>query len=439
MTEGLIVLEKLHDAGYEAYFVGGCVRDKLLGVEPHDWDICTNAKPTEVKAVFQGFNVLDTGLKHGTVTVMVNGEGYEVTTYREDGDYTDGRHPDSVVFSTRLEDDLKRRDFTVNAMALSPDGVQDFFGGKTDLEKRVIRCVGNPFERFSEDKLRILRALRFASVLGFTIEAETLRAMETMAADVPEIISAERISTEFHKMVCGKYFSKVMKDEHCLNVFMDVFPEFKPMRGFVQNNPHHCFDVWNHTLVAVDYADTEILKLAAIFHDMGKPVAYVEKDGVGHFYGHAELSAEMANEFMLKYRFSNDEREQILTVVSKHHYEFPANKKSVLRALNKLGPEALERIVAFRTIDVMAQSDYQREEKLAWPTAVKEILDNLDDNTAIYKTTSLAVSGDDLKDLGYQEGPIIGKVLKRLLEAVMNGECPNEKENLLERAKKELD
>lgn len=292
--DALTILQRLNDAGEEAYVVGGCVRDALLGVTPKDWDICTSARPEEMQRIFSGMHVVETGLKHGTLTVVLHHTPYEVTTFRVDGAYTDHRHPDGVTFVTDVTMDLARRDFTVNAMAYHPvRGLVDAFGGREDLARRLIRCVGRPEARFEEDALRILRALRFASVYDFDIDPETASAIHALYPTMAQV-AAERIRVELSKLLCGKGVGRILRDYSDVITFL--LPELAPSVGFEQHTPYHRFDVWEHTVRAVEaVAPTEALRLTMLLHDSGKPACFtMDAQGVGHAYGHQKRSTELA-------------------------------------------------------------------------------------------------------------------------------------------------
>ena len=348
-----VILNKLNKSGYEAYVVGGCVRDSLIGKKPKDWDICTNAKPEETMEVFKGFHIIPTGLQHGTITVMLNGEGYEITTQRVDGDYSDGRHPDAVSFTSSLAEDLARRDFTFNAMAYSEEeGIVDLYGGVEDLKYKRLKCVGNPIERFNEDALRIMRAIRFSSVLGTKIEENTHNAMVELYKNLDKI-AKERINVEFSKMLCGKTPMFLLSEYHF--IFSYIIPEIKPMIGFKQNNPYHWLDVWNHSLhVLFEVKEKDLpLRLAALFHDIGKPSCYVEgEDGVGHFYGHADKSVEITEGVLKRLKYSNEIIDEVLTLVKYHDVQISLSNKFIRRMLNKMPKETFEKLLVLKKADI---------------------------------------------------------------------------------------
>ena len=331
------LMKILLDAGYEAYVVGGCVRDFLLGRVPHDWDICTNALPAQMKECFADYHVIETGLQHGTLTVMVDHVGYEITTYRTDGEYTDHRHPDSVQFVGRLQEDLMRRDFTINAMAADISGkIRDFYDGQFDLEHKWIRCVGNPDKRFTEDPLRILRAMRFESKLGFTIEEKTEDSMRKHRY-LLQHISAERINTELTGILMGDCYSTLACFPDILSV---CIPEIKQCIGFQQNNPHHNRNVWDHTLFAVSVAPKDIYtRLALLYHDIGKPLCYSEDSGVGHFYGHAAVSRDIAEKSLRNLRFDNQTIKLVMAFVLDEEgniIAFNDPEKNIQQSLNSI-------------------------------------------------------------------------------------------------------
>ena len=373
----LFILDTLNNSGFEAYVVGGCVRDSLIGKKPKDWDICTNAKPKDTMEVFKNYHIIPTGLQHGTITVMLNGEGYEITTYRVDGDYSDGRHPDKVSFTSNLSEDLSRRDFTINAMAYSEEeGIVDLYGGIKDLKAKEICCVGNPMERFNEDALRIMRAIRFSSVLGYKIEENTHNAMIKLYTNLDKI-AKERINIEFSKMLCGKT-PMYLLDKYSL-IFEYIIPEIKPMIGFNQNNPYHCLDVWKHSLcVLSEIKDTNLsLRLAALFHDIGKPFCYTEDDGVGHFYGHADKSVEITEKVLKNLKYSNDIIEEVLTLIKYHDVQISLSNKFIRRMLNKMDENLFNELLELKKADIIGQSEKDREKRLKEIEDLKLLLSNI--------------------------------------------------------------
>ena len=424
-------LDRLHAAGYEAYIVGGCVRDLLLGRVPEDYDITTAALPAETQQVFAGEKLIETGLKHGTVTVLLKGLPLEITTFRVDGDYADGRHPDAVRFTPSLREDLARRDFTVNAMAYHPEtGLADPFGGQADLRQGLLRCVGDPERRFAEDALRILRALRFAGTLGFQIEENTRRAL-LAGKDSLTRISAERVREELLKLLCGPGAGQVILDFPA--VLGVVIPELLPMQGFDQRSVYHCHDVLSHCALALDAVPAEpVLRLAALLHDVGKPATFQpDENGAGHFYGHGAVGAELADAICRRLRLSTAQRERVVTLVRRHDMPIEATERGVRRALNRLTPEVFFQLLALKRADNLAQAPEFRERQ-AYYDQLEALAKELLAADACFSLRDLAVNGRDLLALGLEKGPAVGAALERLLAAVMDGVVPNEKANLLE-------
>ena len=427
------VLVALEQAGYEAWCVGGCVRDSLLGRYPDDWDVTTSALPEETMAVFDG-HAIPTGLQHGTVTVRCDHRSVEVTTYRVDGAYLDHRRPDSVTFTRSLEEDLQRRDFTVNAMAMGLRGeVKDPFGGQEDLQAGVLRCVGDPDRRFGEDALRILRGLRFASVLGFLIDPETSESIHRNRELLNEI-AAERIQIELMKLLCGPFAPRILREyPDVIGVF---WPEILPMVGFDQRNYHHCYDVWEHTLHALEATPQDaVLRCAVLLHDVGKPKCFtVDAAGVGHFYGHGTVSLDFADNMLRRLKCSNEFRETVVRLVEWHDRMIPVNEKGVRKALRRLGETDLRRLIAVKRADNFGQApEFRgRQQELDEGEAIMEQL--LKDD-ACFSLKQMVVNGHDIIQLGIT-GPLIGQTLNELLDEIVNGTLPNEREPLLEAARK---
>ena len=424
-----VIFSKLEESGYECFLVGGCVRDMLMGKKPHDIDITTNATPDETKEVFRNFHTLDIGIKHGTVTVMVEGESMEITTYRKESTYSDGRHPDSVYFTRSIEDDLSRRDFTVNAIAYNPkSGIVDPFGGQADISSKTLRCVGVPAERFREDSLRILRGLRFASVLGFTIDKDTEYAMYR-CKDLISIVSPERIYTEITKLLCGKSAGEIIS--RYPDILAVALPEIKEMKGFQQHNFHHIYDVLCHTAKVVDSVYPAVhLRLAALFHDCGKPDCFsLDDNGIGHFYSHASISARKANEALLRLRCDNDTREKVVKLVKIHDTPIEPDIKTIRRKLQKYGEDLFFDLIKLQRADnkglnpdyLYRQETYDKLEALA-----KQIIEE----NQCFSLRNLAVNGRDMMSLGLK-GKDIGTALDELLKAVMDDRCANDKESLI--------
>jgi len=425
----------LQSAGFEAYAVGGCVRDSLLGKTPNDWDITTSAKPEDMKSVFADFHCIDTGIKHGTVTVVIDGEPLEITTFRLDGEYEDNRHPKSVTFTSNLGADLGRRDFTVNAMAYSKmTGTVDLFGGQNDLKNKIIRCVGDPDRRFNEDALRILRALRFASALDFEIEEKTAQSLLKNCALLGNI-SEERIAKELLKLVCGKGAKRILTD--FAPVLFEILPELQPMYKNSHDNPHHCYDIYEHTLIAVESIDPEpTLRFAMLLHDCGKPaVKKFDENGVAHFYGHQRISAEISAQILARLKVSNKFRDEILFLVSNHdRWELYENTEKMPRYLSKFGLDGVLKLLKVMRADVLAQSPEYRS-RLDQIADAEEIAKNLAAQKPCLSLSELQINGRTLMDIGIPQGRKLGAVLAQLLDEVIDGVTKNTQEALTTRAR----
>lgn len=425
----------LQSAGFEAYAVGGCVRDSLLGKTPNDWDITTSAKPEDMKSVFADFQCIDTGIKHGTVTVVIDGEPLEITTFRLDGEYEDNRHPKSVTFTSDLGADLGRRDFTVNAMAYSKmTGTVDLFGGQNDLKNGIIRCVGDPDRRFNEDALRILRALRFASALDFEIEEKTAQSLLKNRALLGNI-SEERIAKELLKLVCGKGAKRILTD--FAPVLFEILPELQPMYKNSHDNPHHCYDIYEHTLIAVESIDPEpTLRFAMLLHDCGKPaVKKFDENGVAHFYGHQRISAEISAQILARLKVSNKFRDEILFLVSNHdRWELYENTEKMPRYLSKFGLDGVLNLLKVMRADVLAQSPEYRY-RLDQIADAEEIAKNLAAQKPCLSLSELQINGRTLMDIGIPQGRKLGAVLAQLLDEVIDGVTKNTQEALTTRAR----
>lgn len=425
----------LQSAGFEAYAVGGCVRDSLLGKTPNDWDITTSAKPEDMKSVFADFHCIDTGIKHGTVTVVIDGEPLEITTFRLDGEYEDNRHPKSVTFTSNLGADLGRRDFTVNAMAYSKmTGTVDLFGGQNDLKNGIIRCVGDPDRRFNEDALRILRALRFASALDFEIEEKTAQSLLKNRALLGNI-SEERIAKELLKLVCGKGAKRILTD--FAPVLFEILPELQPMYKNSHDNPHHCYDIYEHTLIAVESIDPEpTLRFAMLLHDCGKPaVKKFDENGVAHFYGHQRISAEISAQILARLKVSNKFRDKILFLVSNHdRWELYENTEKMPRYLSKFGLDGVLNLLKVMRADVLAQSPEYRY-RLDQIADAEETAKNLAAQKPCLSLSELQINGRTLMDIGIPQGRKLGAVLAQLLDEVIDGVTKNTQEALTTRAR----
>lgn len=429
------ILSTLNASGFEAYAVGGCVRDTILGRSPNDWDICTSALPEETKACFPGCSILETGLKHGTVTLLRNHTPYEITTFRQDGDYLDHRRPEQVQFVRSLREDLLRRDFTIGAMAADRDGtIIDLHNGQTDLEKKLIRCVGDPHRRFQEDALRILRGLRFASQLGFSIHPDTARAMEAKK-DLLRYVSGERIYAEMNKLLMGPGAAEVLALHG--TVLTPIFPELAAIMGFLQHSPYHHKDVWGHTLEALSHSKPNLhVRWALLLHDIGKPRCFsLDESGIGHFYGHAKESEAMAREIFARLRADRATRDMVCSLIEHHHYDVPVTEKQARRCLMKFGPEQLSLLLEVKRCDALAhakipaaQARYEAVLNMA------QLVEQAMAQSPCLKVKDLAITGRDLMELGLEKGPKLGEILNRLLLDVVDGSCENHLEALTDRA-----
>lgn len=436
------ILNLLHENEYEAYAVGGCVRDAMLGREPQDWDITTSAQPEQVKALFE--RTIDTGIQHGTVTVMLGKEGFEVTTYRIDGDYEDGRHPKEVQFTNNLLEDLRRRDFTINAMAYSKEtGVVDAFDGLGDLQRHVITCVGDARERFSEDALRILRAVRFAAQLNFSIEEKTMEAIREKAQTL-EKISAERIRVELDKLLCSDYPDHLILAKE-LGITAVVLPEFDKMLATPQRHKHHQYDVGVHCIKAVEHVhaaakeqgiggkEYSILSWSALLHDVGKPSCLtLDEDGTTHFYGHPAVGKEMARKILRRLRFDNYTIDLACRLIQYHDVTFSEKKSKMRKLMNTIGIEWMPYLFLLMQGDILSQSMYQREEKLATLACAKKLYQEVLDAKECVNLKMLAVNGSDLLKDGFQKGKNMGEILQYLLDYVIENPEKNEKQILLQ-------
>lgn len=431
----LSILARLEAAGYAAYLVGGAVRDLIRGVPPHDFDLTTSARPEEVMAVFAGETIIPTGLAHGTVTLVIDHIPYEITTFRGEGDYTDHRRPDAVEFLDSIEGDLARRDFTAGAIAYSPTrGLCDPFGGVADVKAGVLRAVGDPMTRFEEDGLRVLRALRFASACGFTIEENTARALHEGKGLIAPV-AAERIYSELTRMLCGAGVEAVLLTYG--DVIAEAIPELTPMFGFPQNTSYHDRDVWAHTAATVAAVPADpILRWTMLLHDIAKPAChYTDGKGRSHFKTHPEKGAPVAETILVRLKAERATREEVTALIYLHDIDLPDDRAGVHRLLVKLGRERILRLLAVKEADLAGKSPYGRTHgrDVILPR-VKEIVESLLAEGAPLSVRDLAVGGADLLSLGLC-GREVGDTLSRLLEAVIDG-APNEKTALLSLAKR---
>ena len=425
------VLDGLHGKGFEAYAVGGCVRDSILGRRPDDWDITTSARPEEVKRIFS--RTVDTGIAHGTVTVLVGSRAHEVTTYRIDGTYGDGRHPDSVTFTASLPEDLKRRDFTVNAMAYNEEeGLIDLCGGMEDLQKKVIRCVGDPMERFSEDALRILRAVRFSAQLNFGIDKETLVGIVRLAPTL-EKISAERICTELLKLIESEH-PDYLKVAYEAGITKIILPEFDAMMDTPQNNPHHCFSVGDHTLKTMCAIESgKVQRLTMLLHDVGKPCSRTtDEKGIDHFKGHGPAGAELAEKIMKRLKLDKDTIRKVTTLVKYHDWRIQPEEKAVRHAVNRIGTELFPVLLKVQNADMLAQSPEYMPQNLQRIIGVSGIYEKIIREAQCVSLKELQLSGGDIVALGCAPGPEIGRLLQKALEEVLDDPEKNNREYLLD-------
>ena len=424
----------LHKNGYEAYIVGGCVRDSLMGISPKDYDVTTNALPEQTKEIFKRYRVIETGIKHGTVTVLINKMPLEITTYRIDSEYKDNRHPEFVTFTSSLEEDTARRDFTMNAIAYDDEsGFVDFHGGQADIQNKLIRCVGDPDKRFGEDALRIMRAIRFSSVLGFGIEQNTKEAL-FRNKDLLKNISAERIASELIKLLCGKNVYNVLTEY--IDILGAVIPELLYMKGFDQNSIHHKYSVSDHTARVVKNADpTPVLRLAALLHDTGKPHTYTEKDGRGHFYGHAKVSVDITKNILDRLKFDNYTKETVLEIIRLHDVPINEDRYTIKKFMNRHTPELFFMLLKMKRADDLGKGT-DVTERLASLDRMEQIGKDILEEQACFSKKDLAVKGGDLISEGFSPGKELGSILDTLLEEVIAEHLPNDKQTLIEYAKK---
>lgn len=428
------IISRLNENGFEAFAVGGCVRDAVIGKAPKDWDITTSALPAQVKEVFGDSTVALTGIKHGTVTVVYQNIPVEVTTYRIDGEYSDNRHPEEVCFTASLEEDLKRRDFTMNTICCNACGeVTDLFDGAGDIKRGLIRAVGNPEKRFCEDALRIMRAIRFSSVLGFEIEEETANAVHKCKSLLKNI-SSERIASELNKLLTGDYIENVLTKFP--DVLFEIIPELHPEYNFAQHNPHHKYDVWTHTVKAVSSSENNLyLRLALLFHDIGKPHTFsVGADGVGHFYGHAAKSTEIARTVLNRLKYDNRTKNTVLALVKYHDLQIIPEPKYVKRFISKAGEETFLLLLKVKYGDICGQGTFIDDKRRALEDLLA-VYNEIKKNDECLSLKTLAVNGRDLIEAGITDGILIGRVLDELLKEVINGKLDNKKDSLLKFAK----
>lgn len=432
--EVLFILNTLNQNGYEAFIVGGCVRDSLLGKAPKDWDITTNALPEKLKSFFE--KTVDTGIKHGTVTVLINNQQFEVTTYRVDGKYSDNRRPENVYFTSSLKEDLGRRDFTINSMAYHPSqGLMDFFQGKTDLENRLIRAVGIPGERFNEDALRMLRAVRFSAQLDFEIEPSTLKAIKDNSFLIQRI-SAERIRDELTKILVSHCPMKFTALKTC-NLLGIILPEMEACFNVSQNNPYHIYNVAIHTLNSVAYIENDrILRWTMLLHDIGKTgTKTTDTKGIDHFYGHPDVSKNLAANILKRLKFDNKSANTILKLIEFHDKGIGTNHKSVRKMLSCLGGDIFAKLLKVKEADMKAQNPEYLKERLVKLDMIRELYGEITEKQHCTSLKDLSVNGEDLIAAGFIQGKDIGMILNELLDEVIKNPALNTKEQLLDLAK----
>lgn len=429
------LIDELNAAGFEAFAVGGCVRDSIMGKVPRDWDICTSAEPCDMHRVFSHRRVIETGIRHGTLTVFADDAGhYEITTYRVDGEYRDNRHPESVTFTKDINSDLARRDFTINAIAYNyTKGLVDPFEGIEDIGRKMIRCVGDPGKRFDEDALRIMRCIRFASELGFDIDSSTAYSA-AVKKKLLHNISAERIRIEFNKLLCGEGATQVMRTYR--DIVAEVVPEIRAAFDFDQRTPYHIYDVWEHTLRVLYHTEPDIkLKLIAFFHDLGKPEMFTIRNGRGHFYRHEKVSEEIARTVLARLKYDNDTIYHVCSVIRNHSIIFQRSAKQARRLLLKLGEEDLRMLIKLECADVKGQNPAFRDDRMALISDFSKILDMVIGASQCFSTRDMAINGNDLIDIGIRQGPEIGRILKKLLDMIIEEEINNDRDILLLKAR----
>lgn len=429
-------IEILENGGHSAYIVGGAVRNILMNTPVNDWDITTSALPEETLELFRDFRTIETGIKHGTVTVIIDKTSLEITTFRIEKGYSDNRHPDKVDFTDKIEEDLSRRDFTVNAIAYSPKrGFADPFSGNEDIGRKTIRCVGNPDKRFGEDALRILRALRFSSVLGFEIDSETTESIHKNK-HLLKNISVERIFSEFSKLLCGIRASDILLEYK--DVVFEILPELEKMNNCIQNHERHIYDVWGHTVKAVENIPHDpALRFAMLLHDSGKPHCKItDENGIDHFYSHGKISKKIAYETLSRLKTSNKFRDEVCNLVEYHDFlPDKISKKTYKRYIAKLGFETVENLFLIREADILAQNPEFHAESLSENEIGRKILDEIKSEEICFKISDLAIDGKKLENIGIAPSPTMGKIMKTLLDEVMDEKLPNNEEKLTERAK----
>lgn len=430
------IINTLQNNGFEAYIVGGCVRDSILGKGPKDWDITTSATPVQTKSLFR--RTIDTGIEHGTVTIMLGKVGYEVTTYRVDGKYSDHRRPNEVTFTASLTEDLKRRDFTINAMAYNDkEGLIDMFDGMGDLDRRIIRCVGNPMDRFDEDALRILRAIRFAAQLDFDIDESTIDAIKNKCCFLSDI-SAERIQVELTKLITSNHPEKLMI-AYELGVTHIVLPEFDEACNTPQNNPHHKYNVGQHTIEVMKHVDsTTVLRWAALLHDIGKSrTKSTDEKGIDHFYAHPDVGADIAKSILRRLKFDNNTINRVTRLVKWHDYGMDVpSQASFRKTLSEMGEDLFPDYLVVKMADIYGQSDYKFNNKIEVIGFIESMYKGIMERGECLSIKDLDIDGKNLIDMGIKPGPNMKIILGELLDDVLDTPSHNNNEYLSKKALK---
>ncbi|AVP53656.1 polynucleotide adenylyltransferase [Clostridium tetani] len=433
------IIDILEEHGYEAYAVGGCIRDSLLNRIPHDWDITTDAKGEQVIKIFKSldFNVVKTGIRYGTVTLIINSIGYEITTYRIDGNYLDGRHPEKVEFTNNLKEDLSRRDFTVNAMAYNhKKGLADYYNGREDLKNKIIKSVGDPLKRFSEDALRMIRGVRFSAQLDFNIEENTKEAIKKLSSNIKNV-SVERIREEFNKILLSSNTYKIKELEE-YGLLKNFLPEYAFTKRIVQNNQYHIYNLEEHLICSIENVDKKLhLRLTMLLHDIGKSQCKTtDNKGVDHFCGHEKISSEMAGSILRRLKYDNKTIDKVTSLIKYHHYPIE-NKRNIKKLLNKIGLELFRDLLKVKEGDIKAQNPMFFKKRYESILEGKKVLEEILKDKECFTLKDLAINGKDLIDLGYKDGRNIGKTLNTLLELVLEKPELNKKEELIKYIKKE--
>lgn len=432
-----MIINRLSERGHEAFAVGGCVRDSLLGILPKDYDITTSARPDEIIAAFPELSYFDAGIKHGTVSLIVNGNVYEVTTYRVDGDYLDHRHPDNVVFVSSITDDLARRDLTINAMAYSDaQGLCDPFGGADDLKTGIVRAVGDPRKRFDEDALRILRALRFASVYGFSIDEDTSAAIHELSYLIKGV-AFERVKAELDRLLCGKNVGHILREYH--DVIERVIPEISVTVGYDQGTRYHEFDLWEHIVRTVENVPPNVtLRYTMLLHDLGKPSSRtIDRRGQCHYKGHASASVPIARQITARLKFDKKTADDIVCLVGAHMDAPPTDRPSARRMIKKYGVSRTEMLLhVMRADNLSKKSDGENDPRIPETAAARVLVESVVHDGDACTLSALAVGGNDLIALGASRGRAIGEMLETLLDMVIDGKLENRRDDLLDFAKK---